>query len=371
MVASYQTLKVSPIYREKQVWYITPIWKKVSWNEIAYNHVKHLKKYLNITLLDEEAFPNLTIFSNPLIILHPYFYPLQKWEKRIKRNLIKLRGLIGIDVADSDHLTNYAVRLTNYSKAIIVPSQKAKETYQRSGVTRDVYVVPHGVSTEWITTKPNEDPLLSQIAKLKETKNLKMILSFCIHSGYRKGIDLIAKIFAEVHKEIPNTALVLRDCYGIDVWTNPPTLRMLEVRAGASLTITKNWFSQNQKMLLFDLADVFLLGSRGGGFEHPALEAIARGIPTIGAEGGAWEDYMPKWMLVPSHKSQQVLAGNPIHDGCGVEMEIHKAVEKTIEFLTDKEYKQKTKDYVKNVIEKNFTWEKIALKLKNIITRYL
>ncbi|RLC85264.1 MAG: hypothetical protein DRJ03_12215 [Chloroflexi bacterium] len=146
---------------------------------------------------------------------------------------------------------------------------------------------------------------------------------------------------------------------------------MLEVRAGASLTITKNWFSQNQKMLLFDLADVFLLGSRGGGFEHPALEAIARGIPTIGAEGGAWEDYMPKWMLVPSHKSQQVLAGNPIHDGCGVEMEIHKAVEKTIEFLTDKEYKQKTKDYVKNVIEKNFTWEKIALKLKNIITRYL
>ena len=46
--------------------------------------------------------------------------------------------------------------------------------------------------------------------------------------------------------------------------------------------------NEEQQRELFDQADLFLLTSRGGGFEHPGLMALARGVPTIAAKGGAW-----------------------------------------------------------------------------------
>ena len=81
---------------------------------------------------------------------------------------------------------------------------------------------------------------------------------------------------------------------------------------------------------------------------------------------------MPKWGLVPSRRSGRVLLNNPIHDGCGVEMIIDKGVDRAVEILNNlEEYKAKTRDHIERVIKKQFTWEAVGEKLKNVIQKYL
>jgi hypothetical protein len=102
------------------------------------------------------------------------------------------------------------------------------------------------------------------------------------------------------------------------------------------------------------------------------LLALARGEPTIGAKGGAWEDYLPEWALIQSHRSGQVLLNNPIHNGYGVEIEVDKAVNALHEILNNLyEYKTRVKNYVDTCVKAKLTWSKIGLMLKDIVIRHL
>jgi hypothetical protein len=92
----------------------------------------------------------------------------------------------------------------------------------------------------------------------------------------------------------------------------------------------------------------------------------------IGARGGAWEDYLPQWLLVDSHESGQILPANPIHDGTGVEMDIDKAVDKLHEILDNiDEYKQKLRKHIDDRIRAEFIWPKIGIKLKEVVNGYI
>jgi len=279
------------------IWYIYPMWKHVSWTPISEKHIQQLQRHLRVHRIDELALPILAIATRPLIILHPYFYPMTKFERKVARIRQKMHALIGIDVADSDRISEYAVRLTEHADAIILPSNFAKKVYTESGVKTDV---------QKPTTHENTEKTYYQI-----THSLK---------GY----------------------------------------------------VDKGWLNESEKMELFDLCDLFILSSRGGGFEHPALEALARGIPIIAARGASWEDYLPPWSLVESHESGKVFLDNPIHVGKGVEMNIEEAAKKAVEILeNNKEYKAKAKEHAQTTIKKELTWEKVGVRLKNTLLKYL
>ena len=81
---------------------------------------------------------------------------------------------------------------------------------------------------------------------------------------------------------------------------------------------------------------------------------------------------MPEWGLVPSKPSGEVLPGNNIHTGRGVEMLIDKAIDLSLEILDNhEEYLARTRDHLETIIRKNFTWEKVGLLLREVIRRYL
>ena len=368
MVASSQAVR----WRAGVIWYVYPFHHKVSFNIIAEKHYKHLKKWLNIYSIAENAFPYAHIVSTPLVLLHPYFYPFQKFERKITRNLPRLRGIIGLDVADSDSLTHFAVRLTNYADAMIVPSSFARETYIKSGVKVPVYVIPHGVDPEFLDAPQHNPSKFAELAKLKEKNNLKILLSYATHSPYRKGVDLLLDIHRELLKERKDVMLVIKAMNSVGYFIKPHRYVEGTLEHQMDGIVSSGWLSEDNQIELFDISDVFILGSRGGGFEHPALLALARGLPTIGAKGGAWEDYLPKWGLIDSVKSKPVLAGNPIHNGCGVEMKIDKAVDKIhyiLENLDD--YKAITRDYANTFIRENLLWENVCQLLRDIIIKYL
>jgi glycosyltransferase involved in cell wall biosynthesis len=349
-----------------------PFWKHVSFGVIGEKHYELLKQYFTITPIDELALPQIQILSHPLIIVQPYFYMIEKYGNRIARNLNKIKGIIGVDVADSDHISDLAVRLTEYATAIIVPSNFSRQSLLNSGVKQPVHVVPHGVSTEYFETPPQETTFLTHLANFKKAGNLKLILCYMMHSPYRKGLDLLIQFYNKLQKEYHNVILIVKTAQAVGYFTKPIENIGGILENHMDGIISKKWLTEQEKMELFDLCDLYFLSSRGGGFEHPALEALARGEIVLGAKGGSWEDYLPDWALIPSKKSGQVLPDNPIHNGCGVELNIDKAVDKALEIFNNQDqYKAKVREYIETKIKKEFAWSIIGEKLREIIIRYL
>ncbi|RLI87529.1 MAG: hypothetical protein DRP01_01600 [Archaeoglobales archaeon] len=358
--------------RATSIWYVFPFYHKVSFNVIGMKHYEQLKKYYRIELIDELAFPYISMTTRPLIIIQPYFYLFQKLEKRLAQKVSRSSGLIGVDVADTDRLSPYAVKLTKYAKAFIVPSKKSKETYIKSGVKKPVHVIPHGIDEQWIDAPKQPPNLFEHLAKLKERRNLKLILSFIVHSPYRKGLDILLRYYQALLKEYNNVLLVVKSANAVGYFPETIEYKKGKPKYQMEGRVLSGWLTEQQKMELFDLCDLYALTSRGGGWEHPPMEALTRGVPVIGAKGGAWEEYMPEWSLIPSKKSDKVLPSNPIHIGYGVEMIIDKAVDRTIEIFNNyEEYKAKVKEHIEKFIRPNLTWDKIGEKLRDVVKIYL
>jgi len=296
----------------------------------------------------------------------------EKYGRKISLNRDKIRGLLGIDVADSDHLSNFAVSCANEASGHIVPSEFARRVFVDSGVKRPVYVVPHGLDRRWFEAPKKEPSTFYELVKLKERRNLKLILAWILHSPLRKGLDILLQVYGKLLNTYNDVLLVMKTMKGVGYF-----LECVE-KVGGVLEhhmdgkVFMGWLDEEQKMELYDICDIFILSSRGGAFEHSGLEALSRGLPTIGAEGGSWEDYLPKWSLIPSRRSGRVLPENPIHDGCGVEMEVDRAVGKCLEILENlDEYRAKVREHVDTHLERKFTWGDLGLKLREVILKHL
>jgi glycosyltransferase involved in cell wall biosynthesis len=339
--------------------YFYPMYKNVSFSIISQKHIEQLKKYTNVYGMDEICLPITYFTFKPNIILHPFFHNIISNWKKIEKKRHSVKKIIGVDVADTDHLTSQAVNLTEYADAIIVPSQHSRKTYISSGVRKPVHVVAHGVDLQWIL-EPQQQPLkvFEPIEHLKYAHKMKIITAWVPHSDYRKGYDILQNIYEKL-KKLHKIALVIKR---FD--------RVVVIAENIPYTdIKKPWLTEQEKMTLFDMTDLYILSSRGGGFEHPALEAIARGVPVIASENWSWQEYLPKWALIKSHRSKHpLLEGNPIHDGYGVEMDIKSAVDKAKTILENiQEYKQKAKDYTLTHVKENLTWDKIGHQLKDTL----
>lgn len=350
------------------LYYIYPLTKWVSFKTVAEAHVRELRKYFRVVPIEENSLlvviPMTSAISKCAFFVHPYFYPMQRFEKKL---LVKIKikpNIIGVDVADSDHISEIGVRLTRYAKAMIVPSKFSQKTYIRSGVVTPVFAVPHGVDSTWLGSNPSRPQNFRPLMDYKTKNNKKLIQSWIMHSSYRKGEDLLYQIYNNLLSERNDVALVIRRPFSIDIYDQKIDPNNLTPQHSIPLS----WLTDDQIKELMDTCDIFCLTSRGGGFEHPPLLAMARGELVIGARGGAWEDYMPEWSLVPSHRSDVVIPNNPIHDGCGVELEVDQAVNKLHDILNNMDdYKAKIQQHIETHIKPNLTWEKIGERLKNIV----
>jgi glycosyltransferase involved in cell wall biosynthesis len=225
-----------------------------------------------------------------------------------------------------------------------------------------VYVVPHGVDEGWLNTRVSVN-FFKPLLDFKAKRNLKLIQTWLLHSSYRKGEDIVYRVFNELVKERKDAALVVKRPLTLDVYVDGVD----EAQLKPTYSLPASWLSDDQIRELMDVCDIFLLGSRGGGFEHPPLLALARGEVALGAKGGAWEDYLPEWALIPSHASDIVLRDNPIHNGRGVEMDVDACVSKLHDILNDlDEYRARVKQHVDTCVKQRFVWSKIGEQLKDI-----
>ncbi len=353
----------------RELYYIYPMWQWGSFHNISKEHINHLRKYIKVQEIDESVLDNMVWAGGKNILLHPIGYILlgdrkEKFEHKLKR-LTKLNSISerigGFDTADSSQISDIFVSVLNQMDLVFVPSYWAKDVYEKSGVTTWVEVLPHGLPREFLS-EPGEDFIpanraIADLVELKKKHRAKLVLFFLMHSGYRKGADLVAKVMRVIQKNNKNVFLVVKTHNVLDPFFGHfRGLQMINVRG---------WFNELELRQLYDICDIVVCPSRGGGFELNALEGIARGKPTLFTDAMCFEDYRDFGVPIDVEREVRVLPGNPLHVGMGYEVSIEDFISKLERVLKRYSYYKRKALKASKYVRKHYSWDKICETLYN------
>jgi len=367
--------------RKRNVIYCYPLWLTVSFTLVAKKHVEQLRRCTSVYEWDELALPDVYVVTPFALLIHPAIGAVWRWANQIswvepsfdsavetlKRRFRKFEKVVGFEVADSDEVSELAVKLLEPVDELVVPSEWSRQAYLRSGFKKTVHVLPHGLDREWYELPPQRpepggNQALYAVYRYKLDFGKKFLLFWMWHSPDRKGYPEVKHFYEKLRKERDDVALVVKT--GAPLALDPVYASKLNV------VNVWGWLSEEEKMQLYDLADVTLLFSRGGAFEINGLESLARGVPVIAHRKGAWAEYTPDRCLVPEALRVKVLEGNAIHTGYGYTVDVEKAVDKAHEILDDlEEWKARTREHAAKALAEKYTWDAIGSQLWNIVSR--
>jgi len=353
------------------LYYIFPKEKNISFSLISRKHIQYLSRKTKVYDVDESMLDNLMWPSGKKILLHPILYVTigdreDLFEKRIRR-LKKLLDIAdrlgGFETCDSDSISKIAVEVLNNFDLVVVPSTFARNVLLQCGVKSEVVTVPHGVPEAFMTPKRDiTSKNLLPLADLKKKKNLIYVLFFLMHSGYRKGADIVYNVMKRIQERYKNVILVVKRGSIIDPYlAYLRKLRTVEV-AG--------FLAEDELRQLYDLCDVVLCPSRGGGFELNALEGIARGVPTIVPEAGCFLDYCSYAITVSATKRVKVFEKNPIHVGYGWEVDQYEFYNVLMDVINNlEEYKAEFREHMRRIWW-NYNWSHICDMLFHYLKKF-
>jgi glycosyltransferase involved in cell wall biosynthesis len=366
--------------------YVYPQFHTVSFTLIARKHVEYMRmlELAEVHELDELALPSYIPSVEYSAVLHPWIYVyhrlLQSRLSALNENLrskldeylewwrSNFNQLVAIDVCDSDRMSEYAVSMLNQADKVIVPSSYCVEVYRSSGVKRPVYRVPHGVDPWWyvapsvwgIVPAERLSPALVELYLYKLRKKRRLLLFWLWHSSARKGWPEVKEVYSRLARERGDVVLVLK--------TLSPNAPEFQEVMHLGVVQVYGWLSEYEKMALYDLADVTLVFSRGGGFEHNALESLARGVPVVTSNRGSWTDYVPRFLQVRAGERVRVFEHNAIHVGYGYKVDVEDALNKIHDILENyDDYKARVEEWRSKVLASEYRWDIIADKLVKVV----
>jgi len=348
----------------RELYYIYPFEEFGAFRDISKRHIKVLRRYYRIQEVDREVLDTICWVAGKNLILHPIFYtfiPLtprevRKKEKRL-RNVLNVKDLlIGFDVADSERISDKAVEIANHFDYIFVPSRHSMIVFYNSEVEKPVFVIPHGLDKAYLNPPTKVySPQLQPIYQLKKRGKAILILYFLMHSGYRKGADLVAKVVKPIQDRYRNVYLVVKRA-------KTPDPYMLILRLLKTIEIAGE-LSLYELIQLYDLCDILVVPSRGGGFELNALEGLARGCITLAPDAGCFLDYKADFIRLDWEPCEIVLKNNPIHVGGGHQVLIDDFKEKLVNVIDNlSSYKRKFIKQAKKIAEV-YQWDRVGEEL--------
>jgi len=351
--------------------YIYPSTRETAFYEISMEHIEQLRKRVSVRTIPEEyldkGIPKLRSGAVVHPIMHVFLGDNEKMMpkrlKRLHRILEDGRKIGGFDVADTDRLSQAAVGVLNKMNLVVVPSRHSKECYESSGVETQIEVLPHGLNDAFLSNSFVGVPRrLNYLFWLRRRTKSVFCLFHLAHSGYRKGADLVREVMGKIQKEYGNVYLVVKRGSGLDPFLgNLLKLRSIEI---------SGWIPYDELRLLYDLCDICLVPSRGGGFERNALEAMSRGLVTLVPNAGCFLDYAGKAVKVRVARKVRVYEGNPIHIGHGHEVDVGDFYDKLSDVIENlDEYRARAIRHAREVQEK-YSWDKIGDRLFNILNKH-
>lgn len=187
---------------------------------------------------------------------------------------------------------------TRDNNRIVTPSRWSRDRLIDFGFDEGgVRVVRHGVNL--VTNQPaTREELLAQRMALGIPIDSVIFLNVGVPT-WNKGIDLLLRAFANIHRRHPNTHLILKDAralYGLPVDTvlqevNREYPGLLNADVLRAIHVIPANLTQAALRQLYAFADWYVSPYRAEGFNLPVLEAQACGTPVIVTSGGATDDF--------------------------------------------------------------------------------
>lgn len=353
------------------LFYVYPKYKNVSFSKIARSQIAELKRHIKVQEIDEEVLDNLLWLRPRDILLHPVLYvtigdrkELFKDRQKRLQKILKVKGKLGgFETADSDKIGRVAVDSLNKLDFCFLPSNFALKVFKDSGTRIPLHVLPHGISSEYLNEKKTvTHPDLIKIKKIRQRNNATLVLFFLLHSEYRKGADIVYNAMEWLQKKDRSIYLVVKKGSGEGV--NLKKIRGLKTIEVAS------WLNEGELRQLYDVCDLLIVPSRGGGFELNALEGLARGLPTLVPNAGCFLDYAKYCVSMKIENHPVIFPDNPIHQGKGWEVTPDELADK-INFVISGIEKH-TEIAMENAkeVRKEYSWSTVCKTLWKILKGY-
>ncbi len=189
-------------------------------------------------------------FGAPLLVVHG----IEAWKRR-RASLDKCRGVVSVCALTRDRLLAW------------------------SGYRGPAYVLPNAVHLEQYGIRPRRPDLVAR--HRLEGKRVLLTVGRLESAERSKGFDEVL----EVLRDLPEDVVYVIAGGGNDAVRLQQKARDLGVGERVRFT---GLFEERDKPDLYNLADVYVMPSRGEGFGFVFLEALACGLPVIGSriDGG-------------------------------------------------------------------------------------
>jgi glycosyltransferase involved in cell wall biosynthesis len=161
---------------------------------------------------------------------------------------------------------------------VLVPSEYTKRVIRDSGVRVPIAVIGHGIDHSGLLPR-----LIGARAKRGQITHSLPFTFLHISSGLaRKGIEELITAYCIAFSRHDPVLLVIKTFDNptntIDSWVEGLTSR---AKYAPAIQIVSEELDQRQIDFLYHVADALVLPSRGEGFNLPAAEGMARGLPVI------------------------------------------------------------------------------------------
>jgi glycosyltransferase involved in cell wall biosynthesis len=354
-----------------ELYYVYPKYRNMSFSKIAREHIKQISPFVKVQEIDEEVLDNLMWLQPRNILLHPILYAtigdrkelFQVRQKRL-RSLLRVRGILGgFETADTDQISRLAIDTLNKIDVIFLPSTYAKRVFQKSGARVPIHVIPHGLSDSLLSeSKEITNQKMREIRALKEKNDATLVLFFCLHSEYRKGADLVYDAIDFLQHRYKDLILVVKTASDGGE-TNKKFMRLRSVQV-------KGWISEGDLRQLYDVCDMLVVPSRGGGFELNGLEGIARGLPTLVPNDGCFLDYIDYAVPLKVTGHPIIFPNNPIHTGRGFETDVDQLVQGILRVYGNlASHKEKAEEASRTVRER-YSWKAVCSNLVTLLKEH-
>lgn len=166
-------------------------------------------------------------------------------------------------------------RILQGAMAIHAVTEQEAFQIKAQGIDARISVIPNGINADEFAILPDKKAFLRQWPQLEG----KLLILFLGRIHPKKGLDLLARAYAQIVSHRDDVALVI---VGPDEGNYRASVESLLLAAGVSSKVFfTGMLGGHEKLCAYAAADIFVLPSYSEGFSMAVLEAMASGLPVV------------------------------------------------------------------------------------------